>query len=295
MDVSVLTPSYNQARFLAENLASVAAQGPVEHIVVDGGSTDGSRELLEASSVKWVSEPDRGQGEALNKGLRMARGEIIGWLNSDDLYRPGAVARAVALLDENPQLDMVYGHSDKIDAEGRTLGRVDSYAVDLEGLLGYATIPQPSTFLRRAALERAGGIDTSYRYAMDYDLWLRLGLQGARWRAVDESWACFRIHDASKTVAEGRRFLPEVERAMEAALASPLLPRHLEPRRLRARFHSNLARAAYANLDLTTARREFARAARLEPREVAWPYALKSLLPSAAVAWSRAVLAARRR
>jgi len=147
--VSILTPSFNQAHFLAENLASVRLQGDVEHIVVDGGSQDGSRELLEKSPVRWVSERDGGQADALNKALKMASGEILGWLNSDDLYLPGAVAQATALLDADPGLDMVYGHSDQIDAEGRRFGRVDAYPVDLEQLLSYATIPQPSAFVRR--------------------------------------------------------------------------------------------------------------------------------------------------
>ena len=292
--VSVLTPSYNQARFLAENLASVASQGDVEHLVADGGSTDGSRELLEKSAARWVSEPDRGQAHALGKALAMAGGEILGWINSDDAYVPGAVGRALAILDTEPSLDMVYGHSEIIDAEGRVLGRVDAYDVDLEGLLAYATIPQPSVFVRKAAVVRAGGIDESYRYALDYDLWLRLGLHRARWRAVDETWARFRVHGASKTVAESARFLPEVERAMEKALNSPSLPAPLAAKksRLRARFYANVAHAAYVNLDLPTARSYFARAAKtdvtaLERRH--WSYAAKSLLPE------RVIRALRRR
>jgi hypothetical protein len=172
----------------------------------------------------------------------------------------------------------VYGHCDKIDTEGRIIGRVDAATVGLEELLAYATIPQPSAFLRRSALEKVGGIDVGYRYAMDYDLWLRLAVGGARFRAVDEVWAQFRIHGASKTVSETARFLPEVERAMENALrAAARLP---APRRaLRARFHSNIARAAYANLDLPTARRHFARSAASDPSKVDWTTLAKSLLP----------------
>jgi len=282
--VSILTPSYNQARFLALNLASVRGQGDVEHIVADGGSSDGSRELLQKSQVRWLSEPDRGQADALNKALAMARGEIVGWLNSDDVYRPGAVARALSFFDADPSLDMVYGHSDKIDAGGNVIGRVDAYQTDLAGLLARATIPQPSTFLKRAALDKAGGVDVQYRYALDYDLWLRLALMGAKWRAVDETWAQFRIHGDSKTVAEAERFLPEVERAMENALASPLLPLELAAKKdeLRSRHHANVGRAALANLDLSTARSQLVRALLL------WPASLdaamlsslgKSLLP----------------
>jgi glycosyltransferase involved in cell wall biosynthesis len=264
--VSVLTPSFNQARFLGDNLASVRAQGPLvlEHIVVDGGSADGSRELLDqtGATVRWVSERDRGQAHALNKALAMARGEIIGWLNSDDLYTEGAVRRAVGALDEDPTLDMVFGHADKIDAEGRVIGRVDAYPVDLEGLLAYATIPQPSCFIRRAALQAVAGVDERFRYAMDYDLWLRLGLCGARWQAINATLARFRIHAASKSGAEATRFLSEVVQAMESALASPALPARLvtNRHRLRCRFHAGISAVAYSNLELGVARQHLLRA-----------------------------------
>jgi glycosyltransferase involved in cell wall biosynthesis len=298
--VSILTPSYNQARFLAENLASVRAQGEVEHIVADGGSSDGSRELLEKSGVRFFSERDRGQADALNKALKLAGGEIIGWLNSDDLYCDGAVARALQAFDADPTLDVVYGHSDKIDGDGRGFGRVDAYQTDLEGLLTHATIPQPSAFLRRAVLERAGGVDVSYRYAMDYDLWLRLALGGARWRAVDETWAKFRIHGDSKSGSQAALFLPEVERAMESALASPRLPPSLAAKKsaLRRRYHANVGQAALAALDLPLARRFLWRAARLDPAGV--DFALlsslgKSLLPRPALLAARALKSLARR
>jgi len=300
--VSVITPSFNQARFLEENLASVRAQGGcvLEHIVMDGGSTDGTRELLERSAgVAWVSERDRGQSDALAKGLARARGEIIGWLNSDDLYCEGAVARAVALLDADPGLAMVFGHCRVIDEVGRPIGSVDAYDVDLEGMLSFGTIPQPSCFLRRSAIDLAGGIDVSLRYAMDYDLWLRIGLAGGRWRAVDEYWAEFRIHGASKTGSEGARFLPEVEGAMERALGSASLPPGLARRRpaIRARFHKNIARAAYANLDLATARSRFLQAARVDPfalDRATLVCAAKAFLPLPMVVAARKISAAAR-
>ncbi|MDW8281235.1 MAG: glycosyltransferase family 2 protein [Myxococcales bacterium] len=270
--VSVLTPSYNQARFLLANLDSVRAQGAVvrEHIVVDGGSTDGSTTLLagrQDARLRWISEPDHGQSDALNKALRWATGDVIGWLNSDDVYLPGAARRAVELLNDNPHLGMVFGHCYKIDEQGRLVGQVTAHNVTLEDMLCYDTIPQPSCFVRREVLERAGGLDVTLHYAMDYDLWLRIGLLGVAWRAVDEVWAGFRVHSGSKSSSEADRFLPEVERAMERALASPALPPELACRRpeLRRRFHTNVGLAAYANLDLATARRELLRAARAEP------------------------------
>lgn len=300
--VSVLTPSYNQAHFLSENIASIRAQGDVilEHIVMDGASTDGTRALLEKSNgVTWVSEPDKGQSDALNKALAIASGEVIGWLNSDDAYCEGAAARAVALLEANPELAMVYGHCEKIDAEGKHLGSVDAYDVDLEQLLSFDTIPQPSCFIRRSALDAAGGLDASYRYTMDYDLWLRIALSGGKWLAVDETWAKFRLHGASKTVSESARFLPELERARDKALASPRLPAHLAARRtsILRRFHTRYAQASYANLDLDVARAQIWRAARVDPLGLerdALSCALKSMLPLPLVVAARRVKAAAR-
>jgi glycosyltransferase involved in cell wall biosynthesis len=310
--VSVLTPSFNQACFLEENLASVLAQGGavLEHIVMDGGSTDGSAELLRRSAgaaarqrggpaLIWASERDGGQADALNKALSAARGDVIGWINSDDLYCDGAVDRALALLDADPGLAMVYGHCQTIDERGRPLGRVDAYAIDLEGMLAYGTIPQPSCFLRRSAIDAAGGLDSSFRYVMDFDLWLRVGLSGARWLAVDETWAKFRLHGASKSVAESGRFLPEVERAIESALFSPSLPPALAARRteLRRRFHTNYAMGAYANLDLGTARAELWRAATIDPLgldRAALGCAAKALLPLPLVTAARGARAAAR-
>lgn len=293
--VSVITPSFNQARFLVDTLASVRAQGDVvlEHLVIDGGSTDGTRELLERSEgVWWVSERDRGQSDALRKGLARARGDIIGWVNSDDAYADGALDRAVAELDADPGLAMVYGHSAKIDEHGAVIGRVDAVPLDLEGLLSFGTIPQPSCFVRRSAIDAAGGLDASLRYAMDYDLWLRIALAGGRWRAFDEVWAKFRLHGASKTVAETSRFLPEVEQAMERALASPRLPAELVPRRaaIRRAFHTAWARASYASIDLPTTRASLARALASDPRGVdrTWlSLAVKSSLSTRGVVMAR--------
>lgn len=271
--VSVLTPSFNQAAYLPANLASVSSQGPLvlEHLVMDGGSQDGSVEVLGAAAkddprLRFTSAPDRGQSDAVNNALSQARGDIIGWLNSDDIYYPGAIARAVALLDQDPGLGAVFGHCHKIDAQGRIIGRVDARQVTLEDMLAFGTIPQPSCFLRRQVFIDAGGVDLRYRYAMDYDLWLRLGLRGVRWRAIDETWAGFRLHQTSKSASETPRFLPEVEQAMEEALASPLLPQALRGRRaaLRRRFHTAVALAAYANLDLDASRRHVRRAVRAE-------------------------------
>jgi glycosyltransferase involved in cell wall biosynthesis len=176
----VVTPSLNHARFLAEALASVRAQdhARLEHIVVDGGSVDGTTEVLAAlgTTVRWVSEADGGQAAAVNKGFRMSSGEILGWLNADDLYEPGAVSAAVACFEAHPEVALVYGDATFVDADGVELGpcsqvRPFSYS-DLVHVGDF--VAQPAAFFRRAAFEAVAGLDETLQWAMDYDLWMNL-------------------------------------------------------------------------------------------------------------------------
>jgi glycosyltransferase involved in cell wall biosynthesis len=182
--VSVLMPTFNQAIFIERAIRSVFTQAgvSVELLVMDGGSTDGTPELLErlaaefGSALRWASTPDRGPAHALNKALAKARGHVIGWLNSDDLYLPGALQRALAYLAENPHQWMVYGQGEHIDALDRHLGHYPSRSPDC-GLQGFADgcyICQPTVFIRRMALRGLGGFDESLRTAFDLALWLRL-------------------------------------------------------------------------------------------------------------------------
>jgi glycosyltransferase involved in cell wall biosynthesis len=214
--VSILTPSYNQAAFLEATIRSVEEQDyePVEHVVVDGGSTDGSVDILRRRpGVRWISEPDEGQSHALNKALSLANGEIVGWLNSDDVYLPGAIARGVAAL-ERTGAALVYANLIEIDESGREVGRQKARGWDRDRLLRhFNSVPQPTVFMRREALDAVGGIDASYHYAMDYELWLRLG---ARFPVayVDDWWAAFRHHPAAKTGSRvDERFWAEAWRA----------------------------------------------------------------------------------
>lgn len=177
--VSVLTPSFNQGRFIADCIASVQNQtyAHIEHIVCDGASTDGTQAILSAAppSVRWSSEPDRGQSHALNKAFQISRGEIIGWINSDDAYfQREAVADAVAFLARRPDVDVVYGHAALVNADGLILHIMWVPPFSYRLLRGANFIVQPATFIRRSALGSAF-VDEDFGHSMDRELWLRLG------------------------------------------------------------------------------------------------------------------------
>jgi glycosyltransferase involved in cell wall biosynthesis len=177
--VSIITPSYNQAAFLEQTILSVLMQDyePIEYLIVDGASTDGSLEIIKHYADRlawWVSEPDSGQAEAINKGLRQAKGEIVAWINSDDLYMPCAVSRAVAALQQNLDLGMVYGDAISIDTNGKPINKLTFGDWSLRELIRFRVICQPTVFMRRTVLERADYLDTSYHFMLDHHLWIRI-------------------------------------------------------------------------------------------------------------------------
>jgi glycosyltransferase involved in cell wall biosynthesis len=248
--VSVVTPSLNQARYLREAIESVRAQtySPIEHIVVDGGSTDGTLDILrEYDDLRWVSEPDRGQSHALNKGFAMARGDVLGWLNADDAYMADAVEGAIAALDG---AGLAYADVTRVNDDGVNPRRIRSRpAFDLWTELNLGCgIYSPSVFFTREAFAAVGGLDESLHLTMDYDLWLKIGKRFAV-RRVDAIWAVQRIHDDAKTVRHYDDFWPErlaVSRRHGGRLVSPLLiTRYVGAPRAR-RFAIRAAAAAYA-------------------------------------------------
>ncbi len=213
--VTIVTPSYNQARFLEDTIRSVLSQDypHIEYIIVDGGSTDGSVDIIrkyEDRLAWWVSEPDRGQAHAINKGFARARGEIWAWINSDDIYTPHAVREAVAFLEAHPEVGMVYGDALYIDEENRVLGRFPSAQTDYRKLLrGFVHIPQATAFFRADLVREVGFLNENLYYAFDYDLWVRLARRAAL-RYVPRHWAYFRIHLDSKTIQADDRCWPEM-------------------------------------------------------------------------------------
>jgi glycosyltransferase involved in cell wall biosynthesis len=217
MLVSIVTPSFNQARFIEETIQSILSQdyAQVEYIIVDGGSSDGSREIIERYAPRlawWVSERDQGQTDAINKGFAHARGDVLAWLNSDDTYQPGAIAEAVAFLQENPQVGMVYGDANLVDEQGQVIGKFPARQTDYRRLRqGYVHIPQQAAFFRASLWRQVGPLDPTFYFAMDYDLWVRL----ARLAPLcyhPRLWASFRLHSAGKSVASDDRCWPEMLR-----------------------------------------------------------------------------------
>lgn len=248
--VSIVTPSLNQGRYLREAIESVRTQthSPVEHIVVDGGSSDETRDILaQYDDLQWVSEQDRGQSHALNKGFAMAGGEVFGWLNADDAYEPDAVAEAVAALGEG-EAGLVYADVTRVNDDHVNPRRIRSrprFDLWTELNLGCG-IYSPSVFFTREAYQAVGGVDESLQMTMDYDLWLRIG---KRFPVVyvDAVWGVQRAHEQSKT----RRFDPWTERLAVSRrhggrILSPLaVSRYVGQPRLRQLVTRTLS-AAYA-------------------------------------------------
>jgi glycosyltransferase involved in cell wall biosynthesis len=215
--VSVITPSFNQAAFLEETICSVIEQDypQFEYIIIDGGSTDGSVDIIKKYAnylTGWVSERDKGQTDAINKGFARAKGEILAWLNSDDTYQPGAITQAVTCLMDHPEVGMVYGDANFIDANGKIIGRFPAAQTDYKRLRrGYVHITQQAAFFRADLWKRVGPLDPTFYFAMDYDLWVRLAAQ-APLLYVPRTWANFRLHGDSKTIADDDRCWPEMLR-----------------------------------------------------------------------------------
>lgn len=243
--ISIVTPSYNQGRFIRATVASVLGQdyAHVEYWVIDGGSSDETLAVLRTFEgdprFHWVSEPDRGQSAAINKGLARATGDLFAWLNSDDLLAPGALRRvAGAWRAHEPAL--IYGTARFIDELGHDLGAMPGQRPDmsLDKLLRPARygLPQQATFAPTTLVRELGGIDESLHFAMDLDLWVRLG-QRLPFRYVPFGLGLFRLHNTSKTTALATQFTRDVERITARAARQGLLT----------------ARQAQVQLDLFTA------------------------------------------
>jgi glycosyltransferase involved in cell wall biosynthesis len=212
--ISIITPSFNQGRYLEENILSVINQGypNVEHIIIDGGSTDNTKQVLEKHKDKlayWVSEPDNGQSDAVNKGFIKASGEIIGWLNSDDYYAPGAL-NAVAEVFADPSVNVVCGYSILFDEKGKEQKGMATVAESrgLEFHLRFPDINQPATFFRRKTLAEFMPINTSLHYTMDREMWTKYIQQYKlnHIKTIEDTLVYFRYHADSKSQSKVSEF-----------------------------------------------------------------------------------------
>jgi glycosyltransferase involved in cell wall biosynthesis len=204
--LSVITPARNMARYLPHTLDSVAALGTThEHIVIDGASEDGTVELLEGREdphLTWISEPDGGQTEAVNKGLRRAQGDLLAWVNADDAYIPGALDRALEHLERNPEVGAIFGAVNYVDEHGEVFRTLVPPKWSWRKYLYFgAFVTTPTIVWRRELLEQAPLLNERYADAADYDFYLRL-LRGARVDRIDEPYLNFRYHPTSKTTTD---------------------------------------------------------------------------------------------
>jgi glycosyltransferase involved in cell wall biosynthesis len=217
--ITVITPSYNQAQFLEKTIQSVLAQDfpEIEYLVVDGGSTDGSQDIIRRYAERlawWVSEPDAGQADAINKGFRRASGEYVAWLNSDDLYLPGAIRTAVDALQGDPALGMVFGDALTIGPAGEQLNRLEFGDWGLAELVRFRIICQPAVIMRRSVLEAVGHLDPGYHFMLDHQLWLRIAAR-APIRHLPALMAAARHHPGAKNVAQAAGFGQEARRIFD--------------------------------------------------------------------------------
>lgn len=253
--VTIVTPSYQQGRFIRETIESVLSQDypNIEHWVMDGGSTDETISILTEFAGKdprfhWKSETDRGQADAVNKGWRRAQGQFLGWLNSDDVYYPGAIRAQVEALLENPSCGVAYGDARFTDARGNPLGRYHSRPFNRRKFLHLAAIPQPSAFFRRALIFAEGGLNVSLRYALDYDLFLRL-MWKTQFIYTGFLAATYRLHDVSKTVGEYQTLVSEAIRVVETTCDEHPDALRGVKRRAVADWHWSAAMAAVGHKD----------------------------------------------
>jgi glycosyltransferase involved in cell wall biosynthesis len=233
---SITTPSYNQAAYLEQTIQSVLSQTEVdlEYFVLDGGSTDASVEIIKRYADRlayWISEPDKGQTDAIVRGWRRSTGDVLAWLNSDDFYTPQALVK-VAQAFADPNIEVVIGSCALGDAQGKIIGDKYARTFNVETMLttGGGVPGQPSTFIRRRVVEQFGYPDPALKYVMDWEYWIRLGLALApeKVKLMWEPLAVLRMWEGTKTLTGVEKICAEHRAVLQKIFASNTLPAHLQ-------------------------------------------------------------------
>lgn len=202
---SVITPSFRQGRFIDRTIQSVLSQNfsNIEYVICDGGSDDETLDILKqyGDRIRWISEPDRGQADAVNKGITMTTGEIIAWINSDDIYYPEAFEVIDRIFKDNPEIQIVYGQADWIDEEDKILQAFPTETWNYRHLIETCYLCQPAVFFKRSLIEKLGYLNTSLEYCMDYELWLRYG-EYTKFYYLTQKLAGSRMYPTNKTVSK---------------------------------------------------------------------------------------------
>lgn len=203
LSIAIVTPSYNQGKFIERTIQSVLSQNieNLDYLICDGGSTDETVDILRQyeTRIRWLSEPDGGQADAVNKGIQQTAGDIIGWLNSDDIYCPHALNYVQEYFEKQPHVDIIYGRANHIDSEDNFLEPYPTAPWNYEQLKEACFICQPAVFFRRRVVEEYGALDPTLQYCMDYEYWLRLG-RTCTFAYVDQVLAGSRLYESNKTL-----------------------------------------------------------------------------------------------
>ena len=291
--LSIITPSYNQAQFLEETIRSVLLQGypDLEYWIIDGGSKDGSVDIIkkyEKWLAGWVSERDNGQAEAINKGLRLSKGTIKAYLNSDDAYQPGTLFRVISFFSENNNIDIVYGNFEVINEDRQIRYTNEAPEFDIEKLLMRDYICQPTVFWRNAVHERIGLFREDLHFVMDYEFLLRSAIIGKfRFAKIDgDPIATIKIWHGAKTSNKSDTCLEEEHDVLENIFDHPLMP--IELRKLRnksiAQTYFDFSYSRYLSFDMRAARRVLFQAANINNKLIyrpsCWSLYCKTMLGS---------------
>lgn len=216
---SIITPTLNQGKYISETIQSVKEQNYpfLEHLIIDGGSQDNTRKILSQSkTITWYKEIEKNQSESINLGWKIAKGDILGWLNSDDLYEPNVFVTIANFFQQHHEVDMIYGDCNYINEGGDSLGSYPTQSFNLPNLIRYATnyIPQPAVFMRRSVLESVGFLNESLNYAMDFEYWMRAGLS-QKTIYLPIRLAKMRLHSRAKSIRKLGEFANELSSIYE--------------------------------------------------------------------------------